>query len=467
MITHTFINKCNTIIKDSDINTGLNPVAELNAGSLVTRILLNFDLSKIYESVNNKEINTSNLKHILKMTNCGSINLPLFNDNITINNVTKKRANSFDIIAFEIPFEWDEGRGFDYYADNLRETHSIISKDGSNWFQSKNLIEWDENGIYTNSTLNDEYNKYLKGETSIVIAKQHFDNGTENLELDLTDFINNKIKSNKPIHGIGLSFSPEYETYTTDNKFISFFTNHTNTFFLPYIETINYDIISDNRYNFYLGCDNRLYFFATDNGEYINLDEKPLCFIDNKKYEVKQSGKGIYYINVKYDKNTIEPHSILYDTWTNIKLNGVLLDDVEMEFVILPTEDKIKLGGLSKTNNKIVPQLSGINDKERIKIGNIHEVFVDFIEEYSYGKKIMPTSSEYRIYVKENDREIDVYEYQPIETRGDSHSFIINSLEMVPNTYHIDIKVKQGRSMLIYENIIEFDVVSNVTNYYK
>ena len=467
MITHTFVNKCNTIIKDSELNTGLNPVAELNVGSLVTRIILNFDLSKIYQSVNNNEINTSNLKHILKMTNCGSINLPLFNEDITVNNVNKKRANSFDIIAFEVPFSWDEGRGFDYYGDNLKETHSITSKEGSNWFQSKNFVEWDENGIYTNSTLLDEYEKYLNGESSIIISEQHFDNGTENLELDVTDFINNKLNSKKHINGICLAFSPKYEKDTLDNRFISFFTNHTNTFFLPYLETINTEVILDNRYNFHLGCNNKLYFFVTENGEYINLDENPSCFIDDKEYSVKRNGKGIYYIDIKLSKNNVEPYSVLYDTWSNIKLNGELLDDIEMEFVALPIDNKVNIGKISKNTSKIIPQLSGINDKERIKIGNIHEVTVDFIEEYSHGKKIFPSLSEYRIYVKENDREIDVYEYQPIESRGDLHSFVINSMEMIPNNYHVDIRVKQGKNIYIHENILEFTIVSNVTNYYK
>ena len=32
MLKHTFLDKCSTIYKDSEINTGLNPVMELNYG---------------------------------------------------------------------------------------------------------------------------------------------------------------------------------------------------------------------------------------------------------------------------------------------------------------------------------------------------------------------------------------------------------------------------------------------------
>ena len=40
MIKHTFFTKCNTIIKGSNNNTGLNPVAELNAGDITSRVLI-------------------------------------------------------------------------------------------------------------------------------------------------------------------------------------------------------------------------------------------------------------------------------------------------------------------------------------------------------------------------------------------------------------------------------------------
>ena len=197
MITHTLIDKCNTLLKDSEKNTGLNPVAELNMGNTVSRILLYADLNKIKQKVSNGEINVNNLTHVLKMTNCGSVNLPLFKEDVNIDYTTKKRAASFDIIAFKIPFEWDEGRGFDYHGDNIIESHAIISTDGSNWFQAKNGVEWDECGVYNNSTL--LYNDDL------IIGKQHFDYGTENLEIDITNYINEVLADNSDYYGIGLA----------------------------------------------------------------------------------------------------------------------------------------------------------------------------------------------------------------------------------------------------------------------
>ncbi len=468
MIIHTFLDKCNTIIENSEYNTGLNPVAELNAGKTLTRILTHCNLDSLKESVKNKEIDTVNLTHKLKMTNCGSVNLPIFDERLYNGCDKKIRAASFDVIAFRIPFLWDEGRGFDYNGDFAKETHKFVSKDCSNWFQARNGMEWDEHGVYFLKTLKEDYyNNFKLNDDAIVIGRQHFDNGTENLEIDVTDYINKVLSEDIDFYGIGLAFSPKFESETVDNRFISFFTNHTNTFFLPYLETINNDVVLDDRANFHIGVKNRLYFFVSDNGEPLNLDVMPKCHINNKEYQVKQSGKGNYYVEIEFKNNEIENNSILIDTWTNIKINGEEIDDVEMEFVTLPFNQKITLGKHNSNEINIEPQLYGINDGEKIKYNDIITVNVDFIERFSYGKKHLPNKAYYRVYVKENDREIDVYDYQQIERRYDEHSFIINANELIPNEYFIDIKINQGKNIKHFKEVLKFYIVDNVTNFYK
>ena len=466
MIRHIFFDKCNTIIENSEHNTGLNPVAELNAGENISRILIHFDLNEIKDEFvfNN---NTSFLKHFLKMTNCGSVNLPYF-DNCRMNNCSdKKRASSFDIIAFRIPFEWDGGRGYDYYGDYATEYHQVISTNASNWYQSKNGVEWDEFGVYMNDTLNDEYIKYKDGEESIIIGSQHFDTGTEDLEMDITDFVNNVLIGKYENHGIGLAFAPSYELITLENTFISFFTQHTSTFFSPCLETINTNIVLDDRNKFYLNSDNRLYFFVYDNGEYINLDEIPNCSIEGIPYKVKQHSKGIYYIDINLSIKDYEPHTILSDCWSNLVYNGEILDDVELEFVLLPLNNKLILGKPSSTHVLAYPQLSGIYDNENVRIGDIREVNVNFIEEFSHGKTITPNLSEYRVYVKNGDREIDIFNYQPIERRVGLHTIIINTNDLIPNTYHIDIRVTQNRTIKIHKDVLHFNIVNNLTHFKK
>ena len=51
MIRHIFLDKTVTILKGSPVNTGLNPVAELNYGTNVTRILLHFSEDEIIRMI--------------------------------------------------------------------------------------------------------------------------------------------------------------------------------------------------------------------------------------------------------------------------------------------------------------------------------------------------------------------------------------------------------------------------------
>jgi hypothetical protein len=256
-----------------------------------------------------------------------------------------------------------------------------------------------------------------------------------------------------------------WQVVRNEDSFISFFGPETNTFFEPYLETINPNIIKDNRSNFHLGITNRLYFFVSNNGRYFNLDKLPTCTIEGVTYPVKKGGEGIYYVEVKYNVNSFEPDTILYDIWSDLILDGEVLEDVEMEFQVKPITNKVKLGKYNKQSTVGIPTLYGINDSENIKIGDIREVKVDFIEEYSRGKKIIPTNAEYRVYVKEGNREINIFPMQELELFDTEHTFLLNTNELVPNKYYVDIKVTQGRDVRYYDKVLKFNVVDNVTKY--
>lgn len=514
MIKHTFLDKCNTIIKDSDLNTGLNPVLEINAGTRTSRALVHFDLTALEKMHKENEIDLTQTRHILKMKNCSSLELPVINESIIYGCDVKERASSFDLIFFRLPYEWDNGRGYDYQHDFFAGSHRKDSTEGSSWYKYVNGLEWDEEGVYENSTLaKDYYDNFSSENKGIIIARQHFDYGIENIEVDLTEYVNNCIEGKEPNNGLGIAFAPRYEKgssyiqllYTPEDanenntlevdavpptekkkylyvkcdgvyykwfdtrkgdKFISFFGHHTNTFFNPYLETTCTDFINDDRAKFYIGKTNRLYFFTGEAGEAFNLDFLPVCSIDGKEYPVKQAGKGVYYAEIRLDKDEVEPEAILYDLWSNLAFNGEKLDDVELEFVVYDRKDTLTLGKHKTKEFNIVPSVFGINDNERIKIGDVCEVYVDFVEEYSMGKKFIPTTAEYRIYVKENDREIDVFPYQPVECRYTDHMFVVDTNDLIPNEYHVDIRVKQGRNIKHYENVLSFFVTDNVTNFY-
>ena len=108
MVYKTYLSKCNSIISNSKLNTGLNPILELVYGRdyIVSRGLVYFDHSEVKKLMEDGAmIDMSKMKHTLRITNAGSLDFTQLHDCETssINDNKKIRATSFDLIFFLIP----------------------------------------------------------------------------------------------------------------------------------------------------------------------------------------------------------------------------------------------------------------------------------------------------------------------------------------------------------------------------
>ena len=98
-IYRTYFDKNNTIVKDSEVNTGRNQISELYFGAKRSRFLFYCSFDEIKNLITNKVINIDGkTKHILKIKNTSSFDIKdflstsnnlLFNDNY--------RPTSFDL----------------------------------------------------------------------------------------------------------------------------------------------------------------------------------------------------------------------------------------------------------------------------------------------------------------------------------------------------------------------------------
>lgn len=473
IVTKTYINKSNTIIKDNAANLSLNPILELNYGDNISRGLLYFDHTKLKKMVRDKTYPDINkLHHVLKMTNCASITSKHINDSCftVVDNTNKQRAISFDLIFFLIPNEWDNGRGFDYICDLYNGKHRGISTDASNWYQYKNYLKWNNEGIYTIDELFKDYDLFsskYKEKAKIIIAKQHFDYGNENVEIDITDTVNKFITEELPNYGIGIAFAPYYENQNIQNtQYVGFFTQHTNSFYEPYIETRYDEYIEDDRTNFYLDKNNKLYFYSVINGNFKNLDELPKCHFNDEELIVKQATKGIYYVDITLSSNEYEEDTMLYDIWSNIKYKNKEFKPVELNFVTKLSSDYFSFGlpSLKEENNEIIPSVYGICENETIKQGDIRKINVDCKIPYSSNKQYSVDNISYRLYIKEDDKQIDVIDWTCVERGYNENYFYINTNDLIPFRYFIDIKIFKNNEIKILHEIVKFDIINDITN---
>lgn len=495
MVYKTYITKFATIISSSKLNTGLNPISEIVYGRnyIVSRALLYFDHAKVKELMDEGVMNDmSKMKHTLHITNAGSIDFTQLHDCETssINDNKKIRATSFDLIFFLIPKPWDRGKGFDYtknflnfdfYTKTPTDPTRLYSEDGCNWYQRMNGVAWDEDGIYSVDTLSKEYDKFAANEESIVIGRQHFDVGNENINLDITDVFNRFLTGELDNYGIGIAYSPMYEvTDSVYENYLGLLTDKTNTFFEPFVETRYSDVVLDDRSNFVLNKNNRLYLYCTIGDTLQDLDQNPTVTITNDDEEVitvdgvemkdipstKQS-KGIYYIDLKLNSSDFEANRMLYDTWGDIVYQGTELDDVELDFTLKQSANYFNLGNsLNATNTTFTPSISGIKEKEQIKRGDIRKLIISAKPNYTTNTVQLVDSLDIRVYIKDGTREIDVIEWDGINKAFSENFYMIDTNILIPQRYFVDVRIKYGLNTIIHHDILSFDIVDDLNNKY-
>lgn len=482
-INNSYFSRNNTIISNSFVNTGRNPVTELFYGdggianpTGFSRFIFDLDLTLLKEKITSGLISTncdSNMKHILRMTNTSFFDKDFLN---TKTAQEKFRATSFDLILFRIPYInldpetpqiWDEGVGYDYYGGvtNIQNDKNYSDRP-SNWYQTTTIGVWEEPGIYNNTNTGTfNYNDL------VIIDQQHFEFGDENIEFDMTNEINDLLIGGIPnCVGWGIAFLPQVENLsgTTGTYSVGFFTRHTQTFYEPYLETTYNDLIEDDRNSFSLGKVNKLYLYIYEDGDFKNLDELPMVSISDASGDpiggltgltTCHITKGVYEVTIPPLLGYKTP-CIFTDTWSNIKMNGFTLPNVINEFVIYPIQKNIQIGII--TNDPMIYGFDffGIKQDEKILNTDIRKVGVIIKQAYTTNKMLPKIEGYYRVYVREGQTEVQVQDWTKLNRTPNEYYFIFDTRDKIPNEYYIDLKVLSSGEVNTYKRTIKFQIVN-------
>lgn len=469
-IYRSYFNKNNTIISNSSINTGRNPISELYCGDKISRFLFYVDFTYINQMVQNKQINLSdvNTKHILKIINTSNFDVTQqlnINNDITLGD--GYRTSSCDIELRPMTQFWDEGNGYDYEKSFLLGDDAY-NVEPSNWSKATNLVNFDNPGA-----VNNDY----------IIGSQHLDHGNENIEIDITDFVNKLLTTGftttvyrgnnfgsytgdyTDYGGFILKYSDASETvFSGLVKTIGFFTKSTNTFFEPYIETRFNDVIKDDRVNFYIRKDNELFLYSNIGGSLKNLDELPTCKIGGDDFTVEQVTIGTYKITVSadYSSNHFNTFVKYQDIWDNIIYNGITLAPVTLSFVPLERTSYYQIG-----SNVIEPirygvTMSGIKFGETLTQGEIKKINVTLKKAYTLNDYDFVNDLYYKLYVKQGNNIVEIYDWQPISKSYDTHFMYLDTSWLIPQTYYVDLKVVLAGEVNIYNEQLKFTIKNKI-----
>lgn len=450
----SYFEKNNTILKNLYVNTSKNPTTEIFYGSGFSKFIFKIDLTDLQTKLDNGDIVLNEgSKHTLHLTNC------IFGDETfkgAHRGTSRERATSFDLILFQINEPWDEGVGFDYEETNneISTGNSSFVQRPSNWFFRTTTDEWTTPGIYS---------------TGITILDTiHFDNGNENIDLDISGYINDILQSNIENHGLGLAFALPYDNISVDvDKSVSFFTKYTQTFFEPYLETYINDRIVDNRYNFVEKTYQNLYLYVSKDGNYYNLDELPLVNIldssNNPIYGLtglttNHIRKGVYCVTFGIDGTLCDGRKFFYDNWTNLFIDGVSLTDTKQKFIPKKLTSSITLGENNNNFERFKVQFYGIQQNEKIIRGDIRKVVINFRSIDNPINTVL-TESYYRMFIKEGRTNVIVHDWTLMDVANENF-FMLDTTNYIPREYFIEIKGKHNNEEIHYNEYIKFEILS-------
>jgi len=495
-ILRSYIDKNNTIVSNSYVNTGRNPVIELNFGAsdLVvpnfgySRLLFNLDLSLLEQNIASGTISTgctTGMTHTLKMTNTSSFDNELLN---TVMSNQRKRATSFDLILFRIPNvsgdtgnpqEWDEGVGYDYSDFNLAKNSAqggmspltyvdsrAFSTRPSNWYQTTTIADWSQPGVYSNTN-----NGTVNYSGLTIVARQHFELGNEDINMDMSAEINGILNGSiTGVTGWGVAYLPQIENITglTDSYSVAFFSRHTQTFYQPYLLTNYNDLIQDDRNQFLKSQTNKLYLYIYQNGDFVNLDNNPTVRIEDRNGDaVNGMGalttclrtKGVYEVIVPNGFTGATPCQY-YDVWSGLTINGQSIQNVTNQFVLQEYNAGIQIGTLSKEPQKFGFDFYGILQNEQILNSDIRKVGVTIKKAYTGQQMLLDVSAFYRVYVKEGTTEVQVQDWTPINRTPNEYYFMFDMRDKLPNQYYVDIQVNTSGEKDTYKKQLTFNIVN-------
>jgi hypothetical protein len=420
------------------------------------------------------------------MTNTSSFDNELLNSFMSNE---RRRATSFDLILWRIPkFSgntgipqlWDEGVGYDYSDFNIAQNSAnggispltyvdsrAYSTRPSNWYQTTTLSGWSQNGIYNNK--NEGVVNY-SGLT--IVARQHFELGNEDLNMDMTDEINGILNGSiTGVTGWGISYLPQIENITglTESYSVAFFSRHTQTFYQPYLLTNYNDLITDDRNLFLKNQENKLFLYVYQNGDFANLDSDPFVRIEDRN-GVAITGmaslttclktKGVYEVTVPNGFSNSPTPCLFYDVWSGLTINGQSVPNVTNQFTLQPYTSGIQIGSVSKDPEIYGFDFYGILQNEKILNTDIRKVGVTIKKAYTGQQLLLDVSGFYRVYVTEGTTEVLVQDWTPLNRTPNEYYFIFDMRDKIPNQYFVDIQVNTSGEKDTYKRQLTFSIVN-------
>ena len=156
---------------------------------------------------------------------------------------------------------------------------------------------------------------------------------------------------------------------------------------------------------------------------------------------------------------------IFTDCWSNLVIAGNCQTNVCNKFTLRANEDYFNIGTNAGLPLKYGYSISGIKRDEKIVNGDIRKVIVSARKEYTTNVPVPISNIKYRIYVKQGTTEVETTPWTQINRAYNQNYFTLDTGDMIPNEYYVDIQADSNLEVNTYPQTIKFQIV-NQANYF-
>lgn len=448
-ILRSYFKKNTTLIKDNYTNNSRNPIIELSYGnSTYTRYIFQIDLENLQDKIINNNISASTIvRHTVKIKNVINESKDLIGGVF----VESLRGSNSTILIYPLNQNFSEGTGFDYIYNPTAYIDEFLNKTPANWYYADTNISWNQNGTFSSST------------PSNIINTQYLQDGSEDIELDVTDYINGILFSGNTHYGLGICYTSTTENFNSTNRYvITFFSKYTQTFYEPFLETEYNNVINEDRYNFKLDTDNNLYLVSNQDIDSVNKVE-----IYNQDYNLYEiiNITGITMVKDKVWSVTVNVPSDVYpdlvnftDRWYYFKNGKQYTFDQEFTLV---SNDYLENKDIQISEYHF--SFNGILYNEKIKrISDIRKIYLK--GKRLYGNAITNDlafdSLEYRLYNQQTGSiQIEIIPWTKVNKIQNNYYFELDPTWLIPQFYFIELRVISNGYVIKTNNVIKFNII--------
>jgi len=284
---------------------------------------------------------------------------------------------------------------------------------------------------------------YTTGATNLsIISSQRFEIGNEDIEVDITDYVNGILFSGNPNNGIAIVYSANTETLTAVSKnVVTFFSKYTQTFFEPFLETLYDDRVNDETCCLIFDTPND--FFFVSQTPITSLDRLEIVdYYEQTILNVTSGFTPLNGYNYKYtttiDSETYEDVEIFYAKWYYTQNGKIKI--LEKEFNI--SKENLNDGTSLTYGTEVYINVLGIKSSESItkKSGVKRLVFkAKRLIETKILKSIIG-DIEFRIFVNQGKNQIDVIPYTKASKVNNEYFTEVDFSWFIAHDYTIEMR---------------------------